>query len=265
MDGLFFTGSVEAGRQVYRDVGARPEGFIDAGFELGGKDPAYVRADMPLEIVVPNLVEGAFYNAGQSCCAVERIYVHKSRYDAFVEAYVEEAKGWRLAHPEEPGTRLAALATPETLDVLDAQVADAVAKGGELMLGGSRADGPGWCWPATVVTGANHQMSLMREESFGPVIGIMPVSDDDDALRLMNDTRFGLTASVWTADHQRGADIARNVRAGTVFVNRCDYVDPSLPWTGFGDTGKGISLSALAYDQLTKPRGVHVRPLSLMR
>ena len=265
VDGLFFTGSVEAGRQVYADVGARPEGFIDAGFELGGKDPAYVRADMPLDIVVPNLVEGAFYNAGQSCCAVERIYIHESQYEAFVEAYLEEAKGWLIADPEEADTRLGALATPETIGVLEEQVKDAVSKGGRLLLGGQRSPHKGWCWPATVVADANHTMSLMREESFGPIIGLMSVADDDEALTKMNDTRFGLTASVWTADHRRGDAIARRVRAGTVFVNRCDYVDPSLPWTGFGDTGKGISLSALAYEHLTKARGVHVRPLSLMR
>ncbi|MGB0589805.1 MAG: aldehyde dehydrogenase family protein [Myxococcota bacterium] len=265
VDGLFFTGSVEAGRQVYADVGTRPQGFIDAGFELGGKDPAYVREDMPLDIVVPNLVEGAFYNAGQSCCAVERIYVHRSRYEAFVSAYVEAAKGWVIADPEQPDTSLGALATPETIPILEAQVQDAVSRGGRLLLGGSRAEGTGWCWPATVIADANHEMSLMREESFGPIIGIMPVNDDEHAVELMNDTVFGLTASVWTADHDVGAALARRVRAGTVFVNRCDYVDPSLPWTGFGDTGKGISLSALAYDQLTKPRGVHVRPLALMR
>ena len=264
VDGLFFTGSVEAGRQVYRDVGARSEGFIDAGFELGGKDPAYVRPDMPLEVVVPNLVEGAFYNAGQSCCAVERIYAHRDHYEAFVEAYVQEAKGWVVAHPEEPATRLGALATPETLGVLEGQVADALSKGARLLLGGERSREDGWCWPATVIADADHTMSLMQEESFGPIIGIMPVSDDAEAIQLMNDTRFGLTASVWTADHRQGDAVARQVRAGTVFVNRCDYVDPSLPWTGFGDTGKGISLSHLAYDHLTKPRGIHVRPLSLM-
>ena len=265
VDGLFFTGSVEAGRRVYADVGTRPQGFIDAGFELGGKDPAYVRDDIPLEIVVPNLVEGAFYNAGQSCCAVERIYVHRSRYEAFVAAYVEEAKGWVISDPEQEGARLGALATAETLAVLEAQVADAVSRGGRLLLGGARSDHAGLCWPATVIADASHEMLLMREESFGPIIGIMPVDDDEHAVRLMNDTVFGLTASVWTADHDVGARLARRVRAGTVFVNRCDYVDPSLPWTGFGDTGKGISLSALAYDHLTKPRGVHVRPLALMR
>jgi len=265
VDGLFFTGSVGAGRQVYTDVGSRPEGFIDAGFELGGKDPAYVRADMPLDIVVPNLVGGAFYNAGQSCCAVERIYVHRSLYADFVDAYLDEARGWVVADPELDGTRLGPLATPETFEVLEEQVQDAVGRGARLLTGGARSPGSAWCWPATVLADADHSMSLMRDESFGPIIGIMAVDDDAEAVRLMNDSVFGLTASIWTADHRMGDALVRQVRAGTVFVNRCDYVDPSLPWTGFGDTGKGISLSTLAYGQLTRARGVHVRPLELLR
>ena len=265
VDGLFFTGSVPAGRQVYSDVGARGHGFIDAGFELGGKDPAYVRADMPLDVVVPNLVEGAFYNAGQSCCAVERIYVARALYPDFVDAYLEQARSWVVEDPERPATRLGPLATSETLEELDKQVADAVERGARLLCGGRRLEGRAWAYPATVIADADHSMRLMREESFGPIIGIMPVDDDAQAVSLMNDTVFGLTASVWTADHEAGAALVRRVKAGTVFVNRCDYVDPSLPWTGFGDTGKGISLSSLAYDHLTRARGVHVRPLAMLR
>ncbi|MCB9729170.1 MAG: aldehyde dehydrogenase family protein [Deltaproteobacteria bacterium] len=265
VDGVFFTGSTAAGRTVYQHVAQREQGFIDAGLELGGKDPAYVRADMPLDIAVPNLVEGAFYNAGQSCCAVERIYVHRSLYADFVDAYVEQARRWTIGDPTADGTLIGALATPETLETLDAQVSDAVAKGARLLLGGERPAGPGWRYPATVVADATHAMSLMTEESFGPVIGIAAVEDDAEALRLMNDTVYGLTASIWTADHHVGGALARRVRAGTVFVNRCDYVDPSLPWTGFGDSGKGVTLSALGFDQLTRARGLHVRPLSLMR
>ncbi len=263
--GVFFTGSTEAGRDVYARVGAREHGFIDAGLELGGKDPAYVRPDMPLDVVVPNLVEGAFYNAGQSCCAVERIYVHEDQYDAFVEAYLAEARAWTVADPRAPGTRIGALAAASTRDVIESQVAEAVAKGGRLLLGGTRLGGPGWRFPATVVADADQGSSLMQEESFGPVIGLRSVRSDAEAVAMMNDTVFGLTASIWTADHAVGRDLARQVAAGTVFVNRCDYVDPALPWTGLGDSGKGITLSGLGFHHMTRARGLHVRPLSLMR
>ncbi len=262
---VFFTGSVEGGRDVYRKVAQRPEGFIDAGLELGGKDPAWVRADMPLEIAVPNLVEGAFYNAGQSCCGVERIYVDRAIYDDFVRAFVEEARRWQVGDPLAPDTMMGPVASPGTLDTLEAQIRDAVARGGRLLLGGERLPGPGWRFPATVVAEANHEMALMRDESFGPVIGLMPVDGDEQAIALMNDTVYGLTASIWTADLARGEALARRVVAGTVFVNRCDYVDPALPWTGFGDSGKGVTLSRLGFDHLTHPRGLHLRDVRMMR
>ncbi|MEC9071846.1 MAG: aldehyde dehydrogenase family protein, partial [Myxococcota bacterium] len=265
IDGVFFTGSVDGGRQVYRDVANRDDGFIDAGLELGGKDPAYVRADMPLDLVVPNLVEGAFYNAGQSCCAIERIYVHRSIYGDLLDAFVEEARRWTLGDPMEEGTMIGALATPGTMDTLERQVRDAVARGGRLLLGGERPAGSAWAWPATVVGDATHEMELMTEESFGPVIGLMPVDDDAEGIRHMNQAHYGLTASIWTADHQRGAELARSVESGTVFVNRCDFVDPALPWTGVKDTGKGVTLSSLGFLHLTRAQGLHVRPLDLLR
>ncbi len=265
VDAVFFTGSVEAGRQVYRTVANRASGFLDVGLELGGKDPAYVRADMDLDIAIPNLVEGAFYNAGQSCCGVERIYVDRSCYTDFVERYVAEAQHWVVEDPSVHGTKLGPVASPDTLDLLDAQVADALAKGARLLLGGQRMTGAGWKYPATVLADCDHSMDVMREESFGPIIGIMPVDGDEEALGLMNDTSFGLTASIWTSDQKRGASLARKVSAGTVFVNRCDYVDPALPWTGLRDSGKGISLSVLAYHHLTRARGIHVRALSMLR
>lgn len=264
VDGVFFTGSVDAGRTVHAAVATREAGFLDTGLELGGKDPAYVRGDIPLDVVVPNLVEGAFYNAGQSCCAVERIYVTRDRYKDFVEAYVAQARAWTVSDPTQDRCVLGAVASPETLDVLSRQVRDATARGGRVLLGGQRLDGPGWRFPATVVADANHEMALMREESFGPIIGIMPVEGDEEAVVRMNDTPFGLTASIWTADHVSGAALGRRVRAGTVFVNRCDYVDPTLPWTGLGDSGKGISLSALGYAHLTRARGLHVRTLEML-
>lgn len=263
--GVFFTGSVPAGRTVYGTVAERESGFIDVGLELGGKDPAYIRADMDLSVVVPNMVEGAFYNAGQSCCGVERIYVDQTLYEAFVEAFLHQTQPWQVGDPSLEGTLLGAVASAETLDVLDRQVADALAKGAKLLTGGARLPGPGWKYPATVLVDCDHSMEVMREESFGPIIGIMPVSGDDEAIRLMNDTAFGLTASVWTADVATGKRLARAVSAGTVFVNRCDYVDPALPWTGFGDSGKGISLSSLGFAHLTRARGLHVRPLEMLR
>ena len=262
---VFFTGSVEGGRQVHRTVANRETGFLDVGLELGGKDPAYVRADMELDIAVPNLVEGALYNAGQSCCAVERIYVHRDLYREFVERYVAHAQEWTVDDPASEGTRLGPVASRDTLDVLDAQVADALSKGARLLLGGKRLQGPGWKYPATVLADCDQSMAVLRDESFGPIIGIMPVDSDEQAIQCMNDTEFGLTASIWTADTKVGSQLARRVSAGTVFVNRCDYVDPSLPWTGFRDSGKGISLSILAYHHLTRARGLHVRPLDLLR
>jgi acyl-CoA reductase-like NAD-dependent aldehyde dehydrogenase len=265
VDAVFFTGSVPVGRQVYRAVGSRTQGFIDAGLELGGKDPAYVRADAPLEVVVPHLVEGAFYNAGQSCCAVERIYVARERYSQFVEAYVAEAKKWQVGDPEAEGTLMGPLATRETLGVLDAQVAEAVGRGARRVFGGSREGLQGWSYPATVVIDATHEMTLMTEESFGPVIGIAAVEGDEQAVAMMNDSPYGLTASIWTEDLGIGTRLAHRVSAGTVFVNRCDYVDPALPWTGLRDSGKGITLSHLGFDHLTRPRGLHLRPMAMAR
>jgi acyl-CoA reductase-like NAD-dependent aldehyde dehydrogenase len=263
--GVYFTGSVEAGRQVYRTVANRKSGFIDAGLELGGKDPAYVRADMDLSIVVPNLVEGAFYNAGQSCCSVERIYVDKALYPAFLEAYLAEARGWSPADPMDEKTILGPVAAEETLQTLDAQVSDALARGATLHCGGQREEGPGWRYPVTVLGDVNHSMAVMREESFGPMIGIMPVANDEEAIALMNDSAFGLTASIWTSDFTVGQQLARQTSAGTVFVNRCDYVDPALPWTGLRDSGKGITLSHLGFDEVTRARGIHARPIEMLR
>ena len=217
-----------------------------------------------MEIAAPNLMEGAFYNAGQSCCAVERIYVHHARYDAFVHAAAEAARHWRVAHPALDDTMLGALAASESLDVLDAQVADAVSKGARLWLGGERVHGAGWCYPATVLSDCTHEMDVMREESFGPIIGIMPVASDEEAVRLMNETQYGLTASIWTSDHREGEALARRVKAGTVFVNRCDYVDPVLPWTGLKNSGKGVSLSGLGFAHLTRARGLHIRPVEML-
>ena len=264
VSGVCFTGSVPTGKKVYETVAARPTGFIDVALELGGKDPAYVREDMPLDVVVPNLVEGAFYNGGQSCCAVERIYVHRSLYREFVERFVVEAGGWTVGDPALETTTLGPLAQVQTVRRLSQQVEDARARGGNVLLGGQRVEGSGWSFEATVIADCNQDMTVMREESFGPIIGISPVDNDDEAIAMMNDTRFGLTASIWTADITTGETLARQVQAGTVFVNRCDHVDPALPWTGLKDSGKGLALSHLGFGGMTRARGIHVRPLELL-
>lgn len=251
-----FTGSVTGGREVYREVSHR---FIDAGLELGGKDPAYVAEDANFDFAVANLVEGAFYNAGQSCCAVERIYVARPLYDRFVEAFVARVREYRLGDPEDPATTLGPLAHERGRRVVEEQVAQARAAGARVLTGGRRWGERGFFYEPTVLVGVDHSMAVMREESFGPVIGIMPVDDDAEAVRLMNDSPYGLTASVWTEDAERAARLLAEVDAGTVYANRCDYLDPLLPWVGVKDSGKGCSLSHLGFRHLTRPKSFHLR------
>ena len=256
VDYVSFTGSVEGGREIHAHVGSR---FIDAGLELGGKDPAYVADDANFDFAVENLVDGAFYNAGQSCCGIERIYVARALFPRFVEAYVELVRRYRLGDPEDPATTIGPCAQKKVADTVLAQVAQARAAGARVLTGGTPWKGRGYFCEPTVLVDVDHGMSVMSEESFGPVIGLMPVRDDAEAVQLMNDSPYGLTASVWTEDAARAERLMDQVDAGTVYANRCDYLDPLLPWVGVKDSGKGCSLSHLGFQHLTRPKSFHLR------
>ncbi len=257
IDGVFFTGSHATGARIAQTVGAR---FIKLQLELGGKDPSYVADDADVRTAAESLADGAMYNTGQSCCSVERIYVHERVHDAFVEAFVETVKGMRLGDPTSEESYIGAITRAPQIEVLEAQVADALAKGATLRVGGKRlADRPGHWFEPTVFTGVDHTMTLMREESFGPIIGIQKVADDAQALALMNDTRYGLTAGVFSRDEARARAILSKVDAGTVYWNCCDRVSPRLPWSGHGDSGVGLTLSTLGIQTFTRPRAWHLR------
>jgi len=257
-----FTGSVRGGREVYRRVAQ--ENFIGVGLELGGKDPALVLEGAPAAKVAAHLADGAFYNAGQSCCAVERIYVHRSLYDEFVEAFVAQVAGNRVGDPLDPQTTLGPVVNAAAAQRIRDQAAQALASGARKL-----SDDAGFAVPDTstcylapqVFDRVDHSMALMREESFGPIIGIMPFATDDEALALANDSQFGLSASVWTEDGARGVALAERLEAGTVFQNRCDYLDPSLAWTGVKNSGHGASLSKLGFSSVTRPKSYHLRAL----
>ena len=259
VDFVAFTGSVNGGHQVQAAISKR---FIGAGLELGGKDPAYVRADADVASAAENLVDGAFFNSGQSCCGIERIYVHASVYEAFVQAFVAVTQQYRLGNPTDANTNLGPMVRSSAADFVRAQIAEAVAQGAkslvdEAVFPASQV-GTAYLSPHVLVN-VNHNMRVMREESFGPVVGIMAVQDDEEAIRLMNDSDFGLTASIWTQDALAAEALAGQIATGTVFMNRCDYLDPALAWTGVKDTGHGISLSELGYAQLTRVKSYHLR------
>jgi acyl-CoA reductase-like NAD-dependent aldehyde dehydrogenase len=262
VDHVNFTGSVEGGRAIERAAAGT---FTSMGLELGGKDPAYVRADADFDFTVENLVDGAFFNSGQCCCGIERIYVHDSLYDRFVESYVEQVKRYELGNPLNESTTLGPMAATRFADVVRGQTAEAVAKGATAHIDPNSfaADCAGTPYLAPqVLTGVDHSMKVMVEESFGPVVGIMKVSSDEEAVRLMNDSPYGLTASIWTGDMAAAEAIGDRVQTGTLFMNRCDYVDPALAWTGVKDTGRGASLSEIGYGMLTRPKSFHLRPVA---
>ena len=259
VDFVAFTGSVGGGEMVEAAAQGR---FIGVGLELGGKDPAYVRADADLDFAVENLVDGAFFNSGQSCCGIERIYVHERVYDSFVGGFADLVGQYKLGDPTDPETTLGPMVRAEAADFVRAQTADAVSAGAKALIDASSfpkdADGTPYLAPQ-VLTGVDHSMSVMSEESFGPVVGIMKVGSDDEAVNLMNDSRFGLTASIWTADETAAVDIGGRVDTGTWYQNRCDYLDPALAWTGVKLSGRGCTLSALGYEALTRPKSFHLR------
>jgi acyl-CoA reductase-like NAD-dependent aldehyde dehydrogenase len=257
VDHVAFTGSVAGGQAVYRQAASR---VVDVGLELGGKDPAYVAADADLEFTVENVVDGACYNAGQSCCAVERVYVHRRVYDEFVDRARAALQAYRLGDPLDEATTMGPLASRPALDTLERQVHDAVRRGARLLLGGRRVpDTRGNFFPPTLLADVPNEAEVMQEESFGPLLPVRVVAGDEEALAHMNDTRYGLTASVWTRDRARADRFAAELRAGTVYQNRCDYLDPALPWTGVGDSGKGSTLSPYGFYHLTRRRSIHFR------
>lgn len=256
VDGVFFTGSHATGQRIAQTVAGT---FTRLQLELGGKDPTYVCEDADPATAAESLADGAMYNTGQSCCSVERIYVHASVHDAFVKAFVDTVRGFRRGDPLSEDTYIGAITRAPQLDVLEAQVEDAVAKGAHLVLGGERRIGDGNWFDATVLVNVDHTMDVMREESFGPVIGIQKVADDAEAVRLMNDTRYGLTAGVYTRDEERAKAILAQVNAGSVYWNCCDRVSPRLPWSGVGDSGVGLTLSKYGIQAFTRPKAWHLR------
>ena len=258
IDHVNFTGSVGGGRAIERAAAGT---FMTLGLELGGKDPAYVLPDANLDHAVANLVDGAFFNSGQCCCGIERIYVHEAVYDRFVDGFIDLTKQYVVGNPLDAGTTLGPMAQARFADLIREQKAEALRKGANahvnMSVANDRAGSP-YVAPE-VLTNVDHQMSVMREESFGPIVGIMKVRNDEEALALMNDSIYGLTASLWTADTDRAATLGDRIETGTVFMNRCDYLDPALVWTGVKDTGKGAALSAIGYGNLTRPKSFHLR------
>ncbi len=254
VDGVFFTGSYATGRRIAERVAPR---MIRLQLELGGKDPTYVTDDVDARAAAESLADGAMYNTGQSCCSVERIYVHERVEASFVAAFVEVVRGFRVGEPEDPETYIGSLARPAQLHVLDEQVADAVALGARLLVGGKRVPRPGAFYEPTVLAGATQRMKVMREESFGPIIGIGRVSGDDEAVAMMNDTEYGLTAGVYARDLERAARVLTRVNAGTGYVNACDRVSPRLPWTGRRHSGIGSTLSTYGIRAFLQPKAWH--------
>jgi acyl-CoA reductase-like NAD-dependent aldehyde dehydrogenase len=256
VDGVFFTGSHATGRKIAEAMRGR---MIKLQLELGGKDPVYVCEDVDIAKAAAGIADGAFYNTGQSCCSVERIYVHEKVFAPFVDAFVAEVKGYRRGDPTDERTYIGPLTRAAQLKVLEAQVKDARRKGAQVLTGGARVKAKGNWFEPTVLVGVTHAMDVMRDESFGPVIGIMPVKSDAEAVRLMNDTEYGLTAGVYTPDRKRAEKILAEMRSGSVYWNCCDRVSPRLPWSGVGNSGIGLTLSTYGIETFTRPKAWHLR------
>lgn len=259
VSGVFFTGSYRTGRAIADIVSRR---FARLQLELGGKDPVYICDDVNIQQAATIAADGAFYNTGQSCCSVERIYVHGGIYDRFVEAFLAEVQSFKVGDPLDEETYIGPVAREAQIKILEAQVQDAVSQGARLALGGKRIDRKGYYFEPTVLLDVDHNMSVMREESFGPIIGVMRVKDDRQALQLMNDTRYGLTAGVFSNTEERAHAILSKVNAGSVYWNCCDRVSPRLPWSGRNDSGVGVTLGADGIRAFLRPRAWHLRTLS---
>jgi len=256
VDGVFFTGSYGTGAKIAASTGRR---MIKTQLELGGKDPIYVCEDVDVKAAAAGVADGAFYNTGQSCCSVERIYIHEQIYDAFVAAFVAEVKSFKIGDPTDEATYIGAITRRPQLAVLQAHVADAKRKGAKLLLGGHVLKGKGNWYAPTVLADVDHSMRVMRDESFGPIIGLQAVADDEAAVDLMNDTEYGLTAGVYTGSERRAKKILGKVAAGSVYWNCCDRVSPRLPWSGVKHSGIGLTLSTYGIQTFTRPKAWHLR------
>ena len=258
---VVFTGSVKGGQEVKRYIGTR---FINVGLELGGKDPAYVRSDADLNHAIENLVDGAMFNSGQSCCGIERIYVDQSIYKDFIDGFKSLTEQYKLGDPSKEDTNLGPVVRLSAANFIRGQISEAEKQGAKRLIDESKfsISKEDNCYVAPqVMIDVDHSMRFMMEETFGPAVGIMPVKDHNEAKSLMNDSPYGLTASIWTKDLDFAKDFGKDIETGTFFMNRCDYLDPALAWTGVKDTGAGCSLSVLAFDQLTRPQSFHMRSL----
>ncbi|MEP3638437.1 MAG: aldehyde dehydrogenase family protein [Paracoccaceae bacterium] len=258
-DFINFTGSVEGGQAMERAAAGT---FTGLGLELGGKDPGYVMEDADLDAAVDTLIDGAMFNSGQCCCGIERIYVHESLFDAFVEKAVAIVNAYKFGNPLDPETTLGPMAHVRFADEVRAQISEAQASGAVAHIDTFAQDDGGAYLSPQILTNVNHDMRVMRDESFGPVVGIMSVKDDAEAIALMNDSQFGLTASLWTNDVDRAARIGDQIETGTVFMNRADYLDPGLCWTGCKQTGRGGGLSVIGYHNLTRPKSYHLKKVT---
>jgi acyl-CoA reductase-like NAD-dependent aldehyde dehydrogenase len=257
VDGYFFTGSYKTGKYIYEKVSPK---MVPCQCELGGKDPLYVADDVTdIKAVAAGTADGAFYNNGQSCCSVERIYVHEKIYDRYLDEFTKEVKSWKTGMPTEAGVYIGPLSRKAQVGVLENQVKDAVAKGASVITGGKTIPGKGYYFEPTVLVNVNHTMSVMRDESFGPIIGIMKVKNDDEAIRLMQDTEYGLTASVYSSGQVRAEKILQQINAGSGYWNCCDRVSPALPWSGRLHSGIGTTLSHAGLRAFTKPKAYHLK------
>jgi len=258
-DFVNFTGSVGGGKAMERAAAGT---FTGIGLELGGKDPGYVMDDADLDAAVETLIDGAMFNSGQCCCGIERIYVHESLFDRFVEKAVAVVNGYKLGDPVDPETTIGPMANVRFASEVRAQIAEALADGATAHINTMPSDDGAAYLTPQILTNMTHDMRVMRDESFGPVVGIMSVRDDDEAIRLMNDSNFGLTASLWTRDLDRAMRVGDAIETGTVFMNRADYLDPGLCWTGCKDTGRGGGLSVIGYHNLTRPKSYHLKKVT---